>query len=366
MSDDTYLKLVESLNRFGSQLPMVPSFVKLLQELYTEEEADFCAHFPEGQFTTSELAKELDGDETELSKQVESMADKGMLFVSKTEAGENRYELTPWMPGVIEFSIIRSLEDPDRFKKIMEVATGLQEEVRTLMEPLMGDIESLMAMLPEPELRTMVVNEAIPDDREVHPYENLYAIIDKEESFAAMPCCCRNIADTSDEPCNLGDKAPYYSCLSFGTVADYIVERKFGKRITKEECKSILETCAGLGCVPNTNNFVEGIQFICNCCSCCCVFLRQIKEVGNLNLLSSSNFISVVDEETCTGCGDCVDRCPVNAMSLKNDEVASVNAEISIGCGNCVPICPTESLAMERRSNKKPELGDKMGVGLGF
>ncbi|MGW8179093.1 MAG: hypothetical protein ACWGQW_10060, partial [bacterium] len=176
MGEDVYLKLVESLNRFGSQLPMVPSFVKLLQELYTEEEAEFCAHFPEGQFTISELAKELDRDEEELSEQVESMADKGMLFVSKTEAGESRYELTPWMPGVIEFSIIRSLENPDRLKKIMEVATGLQEEVRTLMEPLMGDIESLKAMLPEPELRTMVVNEAIPDDREVHPYENLYAI----------------------------------------------------------------------------------------------------------------------------------------------------------------------------------------------
>jgi Fe-S-cluster-containing hydrogenase component 2 len=53
-------------------------------------------------------------------------------------------------------------------------------------------------------------------------------------------------------------------------------------------------------------------------------------------------------------------------MSLKNDEVASVDAEICIGCGNCVPICPTQSLVMERRSNKKPLLGDKVGVGLGF
>ena len=45
----------------------------------------------------------------------------------------------------------------------------------------MPDMESLKAMLPEPELRTMVVNEAIPDDREVYPCEDLYAMIDKEE-----------------------------------------------------------------------------------------------------------------------------------------------------------------------------------------
>jgi len=80
MSDDTYLKLVESLNRFGSQLPMVPSFLKPLQELCTEEEADFCARLPGGQLTVSELAKKSDRQEAELSEQVESMADKGMLF----------------------------------------------------------------------------------------------------------------------------------------------------------------------------------------------------------------------------------------------------------------------------------------------
>jgi len=362
MTNDIYVKLTERLNQFESKVPPVASFYELLEELYTPEEANLAIKFPEGSFTSGELADALKKDEAELAEFLEIMANNGQVFVVKTEAGDNKYELAPWMPGVIEFTIIRRMDTP-KIKTILKLVEAMAKEARALAEPLMGDIDALKAMLPDPHVRTLPIDEALPDKREVYPYENLLEIIEKEESFAAMRCCCRHMAEYRDDPCHV-DGIPEYSCLGFGVVADFIVDREFGKRITKEECKEILETCSKAGLVHNTNNFIEGMQFVCNCCSCCCGFIRQVKEVGNLNIINASNFVSVVAEESCTGCGDCVERCPVEAISLK-DDVAFVDQDVCIGCGNCVTVCPSGSLSMNRVSDEKPELGDRK-IGLGY
>jgi len=52
-----------------------------------------------------------------------------------------------------------------------------------------------------------------------------------------------------------------------------------------------------------------------------------------------------IDGEKCTGCGLCVDACPVEAISLENDK-AKVDAEKCVDCGQCVEECPNESIRM--------------------
>ena len=49
--------------------------------------------------------------------------------------------------------------------------------------------------------------------------------------------------------------------------------------------------------------------------------------------------------EKCTGCGLCVDACPVEAISLENDK-AKVDAEKCVDCGQCVEECPNEAIKM--------------------
>ena len=55
---------------------------------------------------------------------------------------------------------------------------------------------------------------------------------------------------------------------------------------------------------------------------------------------------AIVDRETCSGCGDCVDSCPVEAIEIK-DEIAVVDADECTDCEACVDTCPTESISME-------------------
>ena len=46
-----------------------------------------------------------------------------------------------------------------------------------------------------------------------------------------------------------------------------------------------------------------------------------------------------IDVERCTGCGACVEVCPVEAIALVNDR-AHIDPKICTGCEACVDACP--------------------------
>ena len=53
-----------------------------------------------------------------------------------------------------------------------------------------------------------------------------------------------------------------------------------------------------------------------------------------------------VDSEKCTGCGECVESCPVEAIELDGD-VAKVDEDECTDCGACVDVCPDEAIEVE-------------------
>ena len=55
---------------------------------------------------------------------------------------------------------------------------------------------------------------------------------------------------------------------------------------------------------------------------------------------------TIIDQETCTGCGECVDSCPLEAIEIVDDK-AVVDAETCGDCGSCVDVCTTESITIE-------------------
>ena len=53
-----------------------------------------------------------------------------------------------------------------------------------------------------------------------------------------------------------------------------------------------------------------------------------------------------VDTEKCTGCGECVDICPVEVFELQDEKSVPVNAEECVGCESCVEVCEQEAITV--------------------
>jgi uncharacterized Fe-S center protein len=62
-------------------------------------------------------------------------------------------------------------------------------------------------------------------------------------------------------------------------------------------------------------------------------------------LAQHSSVSPKVKTKKCVGCGDCIIRCPVDAIFLKDDK-AVIDTDVCIGCGECILICPTEAVGI--------------------
>jgi NAD-dependent dihydropyrimidine dehydrogenase PreA subunit len=351
MAEDVYYRLGERLNEYPVKMPLVDAFLDILREYYTEEQAALGAAIPRGAHLARDLATLLSRDEQKLVASLETMADSGLIFTARNDAGETEYSLTPFVPGVWELQLMKGT-DTEHDRRAARMMRDFGKTLQGLMTETLKDPEMAKQFVPEAAARTITVQEELPPGTEIYPFEKLAEMVGKEESFAAGVCYCRHHAYLVDEPCKL-QGVPQNACLSFGKVADFVVDRKFSQRISKQECLQILKDAEKAGLVHNANNNVGGLVFVCNCCGCCCGFLKMLRDHDIKAMLAVSNFQVAIDKETCTGCGDCVDRCQMEALRLEG-EVVTVKIDHCVGCGNCVSVCPTESLSMVRRSDARP------------
>ncbi len=52
-----------------------------------------------------------------------------------------------------------------------------------------------------------------------------------------------------------------------------------------------------------------------------------------------------IDKTKCTGCGSCVEVCPLEAIAV-NDGVAEIDAELCVECGACVDACQADATCL--------------------
>jgi ferredoxin len=90
-------------------------------------------------------------------------------------------------------------------------------------------------------------------------------------------------------------------------------------------------------------NRADQLLTICHCCDCCCYFklYRYLPQEAARGLKKLEG-LEVRVESSCDGCGICVERCFIKAMTLK--EGKAVVGESCRGCGRCAVVCPREAV----------------------
>jgi heterodisulfide reductase subunit A-like polyferredoxin len=154
--------------------------------------------------------------------------------------------------------------------------------------------------------------------------------------------------------------APKDICMTFGGCADSLIRAGYARQVDAQEGKDLLQSAYEHGLVQFGENVREGVSFMCNCCGCCCEALIAQRRFGVLSPIHTTNFLPVVNEELCTGCGKCVAACPVEAMALvsandprhPNQKKARVDEELCLGCGVCVRACSKASLGLKSRPQR--------------
>ncbi|MBN1614493.1 MAG: 4Fe-4S binding protein [Deltaproteobacteria bacterium] len=351
MEDTIYTRLIDSLNmRGGAVLPIkCPEFYSLLRELFTAEEADLFTKMPFGHAAADEIARAAQMDTGQADAILDRMAGKGLIIYSYRDGGRKFYKTLTLVPGIFEYQFLKG-ETGERDKKIARLFHDYFHAMSRHASPSEG------ARGPSvPFSRVIPVEEDITANTEVLPYELLMPYLETTDCITVSTCYCRHHADLIGEGCGKIKDV----CLSLGHSARFAIEKGFGRQITPQEAKEILRRSEEAGLVHIVSNTSKRIDFICNCCVCHCGPLRSMKmlqeaggETMGYALGANSSYIVQVDQESCQGCGTCVERCPMEALSLK-DDMAERDSGRCIGCGLCVSVCPTESLEMVLRADRK-------------
>jgi len=145
--------------------------------------------------------------------------------------------------------------------------------------------------------------------------------------------------------------------MTFNRAAEGLIRHDYIRSVDKEECLDLLEQARDRNLVQFGENVQQEVNFICNCCGCCCEAMRAARRFAVFNPVHTTNFIPEVDAEACTGCGKCVDACPVGAMELtaigdSRHRRATLRTEICLGCGVCVRSCTKYALHLESRTER--------------
>lgn len=337
---DIYEKLRSRLDDLATGYPATDSKIeiRLLERLFTEEEAKLFLHLSPLLQKPSDVAQQLRRDPDEIAATMETMARKGLLF-RKRKGDQTLYAAVPYVVGIFEFQL---------GKMDAEFARDHEEYFETAFGQTIQSFKT-------PVLRTVPINRQLVADYPVAPYEDVLQIIEKQEKIAIAPCICRSTRKLAGEEC----AKHIENCFSFGSHADYYVENGMGRYITNDEAKAIVKKNEEDGLVMQPFN-AQKIGGMCSCCGDCCGVLRSLKMHPSPAEMVHSNYFVRVDEAECTGCETCVERCQMEAIEVV-DGISVIDLKRCIGCGLCVTTCPVDAIELiqkpEDQLYEPPETG---------
>jgi NAD-dependent dihydropyrimidine dehydrogenase PreA subunit len=340
MADELYDQLADIFNMIGFGSNKSPELEALLKSLFTVEEAEIAVNLsPVSPEPPEKVAERTGRDPLQVAILLDKMADKGLIY-SSVRNGDKWYKIIQLVPGIFELQFMKG-EINDRARELARLfddyfhARSPEEQGKASQQK---DSIHFARVIP--------IEKTIAAGTEVFSFEQARKYIDKSDTITVSICYCRHEQRLLDRGCDYPDEV----CLQIGPFAEFVRDRGFGREISREEAHAVLKKSADAGLIHTSSNTQERIDFICNCCACCCAIIKGVSTFGAPVRTISSNYEAAIDPDVCTACGECVEKCQMDALSLEADK-AKIRVEKCIGCGVCVYHCPVEALSLVSRSD---------------
>ena len=330
--NDLYEQLAQFVDDLPAGYPRTESRVelKILEMLFTPEEAELFMHLSLLGEEPKVIAHRAQQPVEAVSERLAEMEKKGLVYATQKPGKPPEYIAQQFVVGFWEGQVNR-----------------LNRELVEAIEEYLPSFVDFDLWQKAPQLRTIPIGESIPVQAEVMPYERAEEIIKDHATIAVTNCICRQELHIAEQGCT----KPMETCMSFGGAAEHTVRTGRGRKISQEEALAILDLADRAGLVLQPGN-AKRPAFLCACCGCCCGILRNIKKHPQPASIVSSPFIATHDPDICSGCGTCVERCQMDAITLPNG-TAELHQERCIGCGLCVSTCETGALTLGRKPERE-------------
>lgn len=339
-----YRKLQKHFDTFPVGYPSTKSGVeiRILKRLFTPEEAKIALNLKfshsfedfEPLDNIHERLKSLGFPYTrdELEDLLDNMAKKGAIKTLKKN-NQKTYSASLFIIGMFEY-------------QVNKITKEFAEDTIQYMDEVL--VEDMGRTLPL-QMRTIPVGVSVDHNVEVANFDNVMKIIESvEEPIGVQNCICRQAMLALGKPCKATSRLE--TCMGFGPPAQMYIDLGWAREINKEEAIEILKKNEEEGLIFQPSNSQKP-EFICSCCGCCCEAIRGIKHFPNPGGIISTNYYAQIDPDLCTGCGTCIERCHMEAITL-TDDISSIKKEQCIGCGNCVYTCPSEAIEFLKKEQQ--------------
>ncbi|MFW9949049.1 MAG: indolepyruvate ferredoxin oxidoreductase subunit alpha [Candidatus Thorarchaeota archaeon] len=346
MTEKLWFKLARNILKGGGPpIPINEPLIELLKILINEDQMKFLLSFNKP-LNFEELKSKSNLNEEELLQKLNELMDIGMITGIPSRNTEIMvYRLVGYLPGLLEFTLMKG-EKGVKQRKIAELWEQIFDGAREMAQKNYEMFMNAYKQAPPIDRVIPIGTQIEPNEQEVIPYEDVTKVVEKFDIIGVSHCYCRHRKYLLEEPCKIN--APLKNCLSFGRSAKFAIDHNFAVQITKEHALKILKEAEELGLV-HKGFHVKGDpeleeMAICNCCKCCCGNFQGYYS-GTSPTHTYTSYISQIDEETCTGCGTCIEICPIEAPTLNNKTV-KINELKCLGCGVCAQQCPEEAIRL--------------------
>jgi len=347
MSENIYKRLAKHLASLGMGYPEKEELFEILRENFTPLEAEVALAIPTRVIPlepvpANDIVPPQNISREELESILSNLAQRGLLFSKKMEDGSLSYALQQFGYGFPQTFFWGGVNTPIA-KKMAELVVkycGKQQNMEVYGNTKTKAFRYLPAMA-----------SLVPEQHAVFPFEMMEEVIRKVKVIALVHCVCRSTAQL------MGKKRCNHileNCIKYDELAEYLIEKGIGKEISKKEALDVIRKSEEAGLVHMVDNAREGIKDTCNCCGCCCWSVGTIRrKMIPRDVLMATYFLRETDQEKCTGCGECVEICPVNVIKMEGD-FPVVDKEWCIGCGVCAVPCPASAVKLVRKSDAIP------------